>query len=933
MMRTGDELISPRAAAGRALALLQRVAPAAAVAVWGRSGRGWQMLGGCGTYLTLPAPETPAAYPAVARPLEWGGETVGWLSWRGIPDDAMPPVATMLAGELAAIQLCDDRAKSRAAQDTLLEIGQLADAEPGLEPFLEQVHRLLSGLFDVDNLAIALYDPPSGSLRFPLWHDRRLPVPVPDRLPDADGSGQTGLIGEVLTTGETLVLGGAALAERLGDITARCWLGIPLSVTGPEAGGVLVTRRDAGQAPLSAVEQRLLHFAARHIGSALNRLQYHARLERQVWLRTQELEGANARLVSEAAERQRAEQLQQVLFRIAELANTSLSLSAFLGGLHRQLASLMPATNCLVALYDAAGDTIRYPHWVDEYRPAPAPHKPGNGHVEQVLHSGRSLLIDRPAPGGDQPAVHSWLGVPLFVGHELIGVLAVQSYRNDVRYRYRERELLEYVANNIGAALARVRALEELQRAYAELEQRVRDRTSELDAVNARLQFDSTHDPLTRLPNRSYFARMLRRTWDAYQSGAGERFAVLFIDLDRFKLVNDTLGHLAGDHLLAEAGSRIRSCMRHYDFLARLGGDEFAVLLFGVEQMDGCEPIARRMVDEFDRPIVLGGREVFTTASIGVVLADRTHHHLADDLLRDADHAMYRTKQQGRHGYTLFNHELRADQADQLALEAELRRALEERDQLVPYYQPFIDARSGQLTGFETLVRWHHPQRGLLLPAAFMPVAEESGLVVRLDRYMIEAACAQLSLWRTQQRVGAHISLHINLSSANFHDAGLVAWITGIIDQYRLPPSMLHLEITESALIDVPDTASSVMRALQSLGVRLALDDFGTGYSALSYLQRYRFDVLKIDQSFVADLERKEESAAIVRAILALADALSLDVVAEGVETIEQVERLKALGCAKLQGFYFSRPVPAAEVDWARLASFRLPGAGNGEGL
>jgi len=386
--------------------------------------------------------------------------------------------------------------------------------------------------------------------------------------------------------------------------------------------------------------------------------------------------------------------------------------------------------------------------------------------------------------------------------------------------------------------------------------------------------------------------------------------------------VNDTLGHLVGDHLLFEVGVRIRSCLRHNDFLARLGGDEFAVLLSGIDHLERCEQLARRMVSEFEQAIVLAGREVFTTASIGVVMADKAHYQQAGELLRDADHAMYCSKQRGRHSYTVFNHDLRVDQADQLALEAELRRALEVHDQLLAYYQPFIASASGALVGFEALVRWQHPTRGLLMPGAFLPLAEDSGLIMKLDRYMINAACAQLQQWREQGKVDENLTLHINLSSAHFHDPDLVSWMAGIIRRYDLPAHMLHLEITEGVLIDEPDAAASVMQALHGLGLRLALDDFGTGYSALSYLHRYRFDTLKIDQSFVAGVHLQEESAAIVRAILALAQALALDVVAEGVETLDQLQYLQAMGCAKLQGYYFARPQAADQVDWTHLASF-----------
>jgi len=931
MISSALDLISSEEVAAQALNLLARITPCSAAAVWGKTGLVWRCLAVKGEEGLLAQPGTGHDVQLVGAEqhvlvLSAGADTLGWLVWRGDACAGAAEVATLLSGQMQALRLANQQSRARVAQETLLEISQLRMPGHEVEPFLTQVHHLLRRLIEIDNFYVALCDEGGMAVRFPFYRTTQpMAIPDPQQLFPLVAMGQLGLLTQVLASGQPVLLDSLGLCGQLTEAEPlpMFWLGLPLLASSGAVAGVVVVQRYAQQSALSSSDQQWMQFATSHIARVLDRGSYNARLEKQVWLRTCELEGANARLLSEAAQRKRAVEFQNALFNIAELSNTCLSLNAFLGGLHRLLAELVPAKNCLVALYDAESDIIHFPYCVDEFGSQMTAHKPGHGRIEQVLHSGQTLLLNETESIARAPVPpSSWLGVPLYCSHELMGVLVVQSYQSNVRYSFRDQEVLEYVANSIGTSLSRVRALEALQCAYAELEQRVRERTSELDAVNAQLQFDSMHDTLTKLPNRSYFAKNLRRTWDAYVNGIGDRFAVFFIDLDRFKLVNDTLGHLAGDHLLFEAGARIRSCLRSHDFMARLGGDEFAVLLFGMDQVEGCEQIARRMVSEFERPIILAGREVFTTASVGVVLADRDHYHKAEELLRDADHAMYCTKQQGRHGYTLFNHELRVNQADQLALETELRRALDEQGQLIPYYQPFIDAKTGALVGFETLVRWQHPTRGLIGPALFLPMAEESGLIMRLDRYMINAACAQLQQWRQAGLVSDQLSLHINLSSANFHDSELVAWMAQIIERYQLPASVLHLEVTESALIDVPDIAANVMYALHALGVRLALDDFGTGYSALSYLHRYRFDVLKIDQSFVFDVDRQEESAAIVRAILALAQALSLDVVAEGVETIAQFQHLRAMGCAKLQGFYFSRPLPASQIDWHRLGQF-----------
>jgi len=917
-----EDLVLPEAVAIQALSLLQQMAPLVSAVVWASREDGPLRLAKIGPDAdSLTQPATAGGQVDANGGillLQVGGIPCGWLVWCEASRDYADAVASLLSGQWQIALQTEEQARVRVQQDILLQLNQLAAECHDAQDFFSQLHHLLSRLTKVDNFYIALCvsEPNTRAVRFPFYRTAYVtaaPAPDPEQLLPLNALGQGRLLEQCLESGRSLLLDQHTLRTQLdGDEPLPAWwLGLPLLSSTGEVSGVVVVQRYAALPGFSAVDQRVLQFASQQIGTALDRLSYHSQLEKQVWLRT--------------CERQRTEKFQTVLFNIAELANASLSLVAFLGGLHRLLSELVAARNFQVALYDAEHDLIRFPYCIDEHQTVHKPRKPGPGLIEQILHSGRPLLVNNkpaPADANNAPQPVSWLGVPLYCGHELMGVLAVQRYEAGSGYSFRDQEVLEYVANTIGNALSRVRAVENLQLANNELERRVHERTRELDAVNAQLQFDSTHDSLTKLPNRSFFAKTLRRAWEAYRSGTGERFAVLFIDLDRFKLVNDTLGHMAGDSLLFEAGARLRSCLRHYDFMARLGGDEFAILLLGIDQIEGCEQIARRMVSEFERPIILAGREVFTTASIGVVIADKEHYRRADELLRDADHAMYYTKQQGRHGYTLFNHELRLNQADQLAMETELRRALEDQQQLVPYYQPFIDARTGELVGFETLVRWNHPTRGLMAPSLFLPIAEESRLIMRLDRYMIEASCAQLRQWLVQGQVTADITLHINLSSANFHDPELVSWIEQVIERYDLPASMLHLEITESALIDVPEIASCVMRDLHALGVRLALDDFGTGYSALSYLHRFRFDVLKIDQSFVFYLDSKEESVAIVRAILALASALSLDVVAEGVETRSQFLHLRAMGCSKLQGYYFSPPVPASDIDWLHLATF-----------
>ncbi|MGL6069985.1 putative bifunctional diguanylate cyclase/phosphodiesterase [Craterilacuibacter sp.] len=918
-----------------AVALL-RQAGALAAAAWVWHEHRWQCLAGSGEQQALLDPGASSGAQAITRyDVLMDGKCCGALLWLDsdvrLGNEACKAAQQLLSARIEAAVIGQTLAGYRLQQDLLLETSMLASQALTLEAFLSRLQPLLARLIPAQDFSLTLSDDGGSLLHLPYTlfsHETgRTEVSLSAALAGAvHAGGKT----RVLDTRRILAFCAGSGIAVPADVP-RFWFGLPLTLhAGQERVVVAIQIFD----PARRYDQQSLRIflrLARHIAALLAHVCERSSLMQALRARGHELEGSRLRLHAEQGERRHHQQLMRALFGIANLSNRPLPLADFLAGVHHELHGLLSCSGCMVALYDAEQDALSFPYGADAFLGDQPLMRTRAGPVEQVLHSGRTLLLNGHAllmsiagMGGKDMA--SWLGVPLYSDKEIKGVLAVCSHDRNLRYGHREQELLECVAEHVGAALTRLQAAQSLQLANSALEARVRERTLELDEVNARLKHDNLHDTLTGLPNRAHFNKTLLRCWQAYKRDERERFAVLFIDLDRFKLVNDTLGHHAGDALLGETGARIRHCLRPNDFLARLGGDEFALLLNRMDSVARCEQIAQRIVEEFERPMMVGEREVFATVSIGVVLADGLHYRSAEELLRDADMAMYRTKQSGRHGYTLFNHDLRENQADLLALEADLRRALEADDQLVPYYQPFIDSVSLRLTGFETLVRWHHPERGMVSPGEFLPMAQASGLIQRLDRYMIEQACTQLASWRRSGRVDEALSLHINLSSENLRDAELPPWMDALLSRLGLPPALVYLEVTESALIDVPEVAAEVMQALHAIGVRLALDDFGTGYSALSYLHRYRFDLLKIDQAFVREVDIHAESSAIVRAILALAQALHLDVVAEGVETSAQVAVLQDMACPKLQGFYFAKPQPAAAIAWDRLLALEKNG-------
>ncbi|GAB7022335.1 EAL domain-containing protein [Salidesulfovibrio brasiliensis] len=427
------------------------------------------------------------------------------------------------------------------------------------------------------------------------------------------------------------------------------------------------------------------------------------------------------------------------------------------------------------------------------------------------------------------------------------------------------------------------------------------------------LRRQAFHDPLTRLPNRALFQDHLQL---AMERGRRRKylFAVLYLDLDRFKVINDSLGHDIGDELLKAISRVLESCARKMDTVARFGGDEFAILLEEIEAPRDAIRIARRILEGIRQPFVLHGNEVFTSASIGIVL-NTTGYDRPEALLRDADTAMYRAKELGKSRFKVFNQKMHHQVMELMEMETDLRRALES-DEVEVMYQPVIDMRDNSVAGFEALVRWHHPERGMVSPDDFIPVAEDTGLIYAIDNYVLKRACTTVRRWQKQFRSdGPRLTINTNLSGKHFGRTQLVRQVDNTLKETGIDPELVNLEITESALVDQPATAEEMLRQLKVLGVNLCIDDFGTGYSSLAYLQRFPIDVVKVDRTFVAAVEHDQDSRAIVRTILSLGASMNLKVVAEGVETKKQLDFLAEAGCKYVQGFLFYKPMSEAEAE------------------
>jgi len=459
----------------------------------------------------------------------------------------------------------------------------------------------------------------------------------------------------------------------------------------------------------------------------------------------------------------------------------------------------------------------------------------------------------------------------------------VSSWTPGRRYDRDARELLQTIAQHVSLAL------------------------TDAKTVGAMVH-QALHDALTGLPNRALFLDRLEHALARAIRG-GSEVAVLFLDLDRFKTVNDSLGHAAGDELLCAVSRRIVGCMRAADTAARLGGDEFAVLLEDLDSTHEAVRVAERIIAALEEPIGVADREVFVGASIGIA----TGAYGAADLLRHADVAMYRAKALGKGRYAMFEAGMQAEVMDRLDLEADLQRAVD-RGELAVFYQPIIALGTGELAGHEALVRWRHPTRGLLAPGAFIPLAEETGLVAPIGRFVLREACRQAARWAA---FVPGLTMNVNLSGRELEDPRLLDDVTAVLRATGLPAERLVLEITETVLMQDTEATIERLRALRALGVRLAVDDFGTGYSSLRYLNRFPLDVLKMAKPFVDGLGSPDGDPALARAIIELGSDLGLHIVAEGIERSPQLAHLQRLGCPYGQGFWFARPMPAAEATAA----------------
>ncbi|TWX52998.1 sensor domain-containing phosphodiesterase [Colwellia hornerae] len=834
---------------------------------------------------------------------------------------------SLLAQE--AISLLSKYRKLEDRYTALFKLNQLSHDCADLSMFYGQVHQSIASVMRAENFYIALYDQTLSTLEFVYDVDEKDDYPLGKSPLEAFAGSMTCYVIEtakpLLATPEIVSeLEANNSIKRLGSDSTD-WLGVPLLNDGVVI-GVMAVQSYSKELRYQLDDLELMEFTAQHIVTAMTRLHDHERLQNAVNSRTREL-------MKQIREREKSELLQESLFKISELTNdATLHIDEFYSMVHNIVGQLINAQNFYITKYDQHSKTLSFVYYLDQNSTNVAVDSQsrtlGNGFTEYIIRTGESQLLTYPQMYAlyeqgqatePQKETKSWLGVPLIHSGVVLGAMVLQSYNLATTFTEQDAELLKFVSQHVASAINRRDILEVERQSHILLEQQVKLRTVALEdeikqrkQAEEKLQHTASHDILTGLPNRTLFINLLNHAIACHKRKAEMKFAVLFLDLDRFKVVNDSLGHHAGDLLLQEIANELKVLVRNKDTVARLGGDEFVILIEDLESNSEAYDIAQRITDFLATPFTIENQSIFIGTSIGVLFNDERYDS-ADIMLRDADTAMYYAKDKGKGRYEVFDSSMQKKVQHALELEADIRDGIA-NSEFSPYFQPIVDLKTEAVVGFEALARWQSTKRGFVYPDDFIPLAEETNLVMAIDFLILEKSCLQLKQWeKSCGRNDLYVSC--NLYGNHFFSATLPADIEEIIQRVGIKPSQLRVELTERALLENSDLVLENMNALKVLGVKILLDDFGTGYSSLSYLHRFPIDVLKIDRSFINNVHEHDNHQAIIKTIIDLATNLNMGTVGEGIENLADAELLTAMACRYGQGYYYAKPMAAVDTE------------------
>ncbi|AZG71933.1 diguanylate cyclase domain-containing protein [Shewanella livingstonensis] len=829
--------------------------------------------------------------------------------------------------------------RSEIIQNALLGISNIATQVTSLDDFYQRVHLHLQQLIPAENFFIASQDPKTGLTSLPFFADQQDSHPT-ELYPDQEISAllNSGLTGYVLRNGEPLLCDDNKFNELIasGDIKSlgspsHQWLGVPIK-TQDIVSGVLVVQSYNEANTYGELELELMGFICHHISGVMERLEHHQQLEQAIIERTKELSQAYEKVKKEITERVKAEELQKVLFEIADLSASNVLQQDFYLRLHNIISQLIPAHNCFISLIDD-NNMLSFPFYVSQMTAEyPASRPMQDGLTEYILqHKLPRLLsakdITRMVSMGEIYAqspqlnktdrMHQWIGIPLIINGDVAGALTIYSLDDAHIYQLKDLELLTFVSQHMANAIERKLAAESLKNSHELLEDKVVKRTRALAELNNNLQqeinqrrkmedqllHDAQHDGLTGLPNRSYLMERLSQALKHLRRHGLDQFSLLFIDLDRFKVINDSFGHLEGDRFLIETSQRIKSCIRDNDTLARMGGDEFVILLDRINATEDAVEVCERILQTLSMPYQLAKQEFISGASIGVAFSGRNKLVTSESLLRDADAAMYQAKANGKGCYVIFDDKLSAQSKLQHELEIDFKKALEQQEFKILYVE-VVDFTTGEIIAIEPQVEWHHPKQGLIEHTKMKRLAVQYQLTLNLDAYIFTHLNEHFQ--SLKQYYGANIHFHLSISSQHIKNKFVLRNLKNTIKGSSIELSKLMLFFNEKALVQDTENHINGFELISQLGAQIGIDGYGTGYSSLSCLSFLPIKALKLDEDISKHL-LNDKQLQLVKAYQLTAATLQFDMYATTVDTQQQVRQFLDLGYVRGQGRALSK--------------------------
>ncbi|MEC4727366.1 diguanylate cyclase [Shewanella sp. D64] len=837
--------------------------------------------------------------------------------------------------------------RAEVTQNMLLELSNLAAEVSSPSEFYSQVHRSLNILLPADNFFVALLNQQNNVLEVPFFLDEKDDHPI--KLFSKESISEklfSGLTGYVLKTGKYLLcdqdkFDQLILDKEIESLGAPChqWLGTPIKINHSVV-GVLVIQSYSKNISFTEMDIELLSFVSHQISNIMARLQHQEQLEQAIAQRTKELSVAYDKLKQEVNERRRAEQLQKSLFEIADLSTSNIDTHTFYSELHRVISHLIPVSNCYIALLNEQCTMIHFPFYVSQAKgPEPSTRNISDGLTEYVIKHRKPLLLQRSdiqalvnageiyskMPEIDNTKdIHQWIGIPLFIREQVRGALTIYSTSKTRKYQENDLDLLTFVSQHIGNAIERKLSAESLISSYEQLEEKVVERTQALALLNQDLEkeitqrrkverqltHDANHDSLTGLPSRAMFMERLAQAVKHTRRHTLDRFALLFIDLDRFKLINDTLGHLEGDRFLVETSRRLKLCIRDNDTLGRIGGDEFVILLDRINGSHDAEEVAERVLTGLSEPYKLTNQQFKSGASIGIAFSNNKAD-TSESLLRDADAAMYQAKSNGKGCYVTFDDKSHKQLDKDIELEQELQNAISNRSLLISYL-PIQELSTGEILALEPRLYWNHPCLGKIKQTKLFNIAEHCNLTTELDIFLLESLNDEYSGLR--KRTLDHLPLHLNISGQHLKHKHALRQLKNKLKQSHFNRQQIWLFFDEQGFIFDTDNHICAFEQLTKLDVNLALSGYGSAHSALSSLTFLPLQGLKLDPSYANHLD-SEQHTKLLNAHFLAAQALELNVFVDGISTTNQKTAMQKIGFEQGQGQALGEVIHLREIS------------------